>query len=106
MVVNVPNNGAVPFLPDKGVVEINCLVNKRGMSPIHKAYIPEPCWGLIAEVKNYEMLAVEAAVEGSITKMKQALLAHPLVREYSIIEKLVPDLLEGSKEYLPQFHLS
>lgn len=94
MVVNVPNNGAVPFLPDKGVVEINCLVNKRGMSPIHKAYIPEPCWGLIAEVKNYEMLAVEAAVEGSITKMKQALLAHPLVREYSIIEKLVPDLLE------------
>ena len=49
------------------------------------------------------MLAVEAAVEGNVTKMKQALLAHPLVREYSVVEKLVPDLLKGSKEFLPQF---
>ncbi len=105
MVVNVPNQGAVPFLPPEGVVEINCLVNRRGMSPLHKSYIPAPCWGLISEVKNYEMLAVEAAVEGSVTKMKQALLAHPLVREYSVVEKLVPELLEGSREYLPQFHL-
>ena len=103
MVVNVQNKGAVPFLPDDGVVEINCLVNKRGMAPIHKSYIPAPCWGLISEVKNYEMLAVEAAVEGNVTKMKQALLAHPLVREYSVVEKIVPDLLEGSKEFLPQF---
>lgn len=103
MVVNVQNKGAVPFLSDDGVVEINCLVNKRGMAPIHKSYIPAPCWGLISEVKNYEMLAVEAAVEGNVTKMKQALLAHPLVREYSVVEKLVPDLLEGSKEFLPQF---
>jgi 6-phospho-beta-glucosidase len=103
MVVNVPNKGAVPFLPDEGVVEINCLVNKRGMAPIHKSYVPAPCWGLIAEVKNYEMLAVEAAHDGDLIKMKQALLAHPLVREYSIIEKLVPNLLEGSKEFLPQF---
>ena len=58
---------------------------------------------MISEVKNYEMLAVEAAVEGNVTKMKQALLAHPLVREYSVVEKLVPDLLKGSKEFLPQF---
>lgn len=104
MVVNVPNKGAVDFLPNDGVVEINCLVNKRGMAPIRKLYVPKPCWGIISEVKNYEMLAVEAAAEGNVTKMKQALLAHPLVREYSIIEKLVPELLEGSKEYLPQFN--
>lgn len=104
MVVNVPNKGAVDFLPEDGVVEINCLVNKRGMAPIHKSYVPKACWGLISAVKNYEMLAVEAAVEGSVTKMKQALLAHPLVREYSTIEKLVPELLEGSREYLPQFN--
>lgn len=103
MVVNVPNRGAVPFLPENGVVEINCLVNRRGMSPIHQSHIPEGCWGLISEVKNYEMLAVEAAHEGSLEKMKLALLAHPLVRQYSIIEKLVPDLLEGSRDYLPQF---
>lgn len=105
MVVNVPNNGAIPFLPDSAVVEIPCLVNKRGMSPLHVRNIPEMCWGLIAAVKNYEQLAVEAAVEGSVTKMKWALLAHPLVREYDLVEKLVPELLEANKDFLPQFNL-
>lgn len=33
---------------------------------------------------------MEAAVEGNVTKMKWALLAHPLVREYELVEKLVP----------------
>lgn len=105
MVVNVPNDGAIPFLPDAAVVEINCLVNRRGMAPLHKAYCPPAVWGLIAAVKNYEMLAVEAAIEGSVEKMKLALLAHPLVRDYDLVEKLVPELLEANKEYLPQFHL-
>lgn len=107
MVVNVPNNGAIPFLPDSAVVEINCMVNQRGMQPIHKSLdkIPPMCWGLISEVKNYEQLAVEAAIEGSITKMKWALLAHPLVREYDLVEALVPELLEANKEFLPQFRL-
>lgn len=106
-VVNVPNNGAIPFLPDSAVVEINCMVNRRGMQPIHKSpdRIPPMCWGLISAVKNYEQLAVEAAVEGSVTKMKWALLAHPLVREYELVEALVPELLEANKEYLPQFNL-
>ena len=104
-VVNVPNNGAIPFLPDSAVVEINCMVNRRGLQPIHKSAdkIPPMCWGLIAAVKNYEQLAVEAAVEGSVTKMKWALLAHPLVREYALVEQLVPELLEANREYLPQF---
>ena len=105
MVVNVPNNGAIPFLPDPAVVEINCLVNRRGMAPLHKAYCPPQVWGLIAAVKNYEMLAVDAAIEGSVEKLKMALMAHPLVRDFALVEKLVPELLEANKEYLPQFSL-
>lgn len=104
MVVNVPNRGAVPFLPDSAVVEIGCLVNKTGMHPLHVAEVPDMCWGLIAAVKNYEQLAVEAAVEGDVRKMKLALLAHPLVREYHLVEKLVPELLEANQGFLPQFH--
>lgn len=104
MVVNVPNKGAIKFLPDDGVVEIGCLVNRRGMAPLNVAKVPEMCWGLIGAVKNYEQLAVEAAVEGDVRKMKLALLAHPLVRQYEFVEKLVPELLEANKEYLPQFY--
>ena len=50
MVVNVPNNGAISFLPDHAVVEIPCLVNKRGMSPLRVAKVPDMCWGMIAAV--------------------------------------------------------
>lgn len=103
MVINVPNRGTVSFLPDDAVIETGCLVNRSGIQPLHVSKVPQMCWGLIAAVKNYEQLAVEAAVEGNVRKMKLALLAHPLVRQYELVEKLVPELLEGSRDYLPQF---
>lgn len=103
MVVNVPNKGAIKFLPDNAVVEVGCLVNAHGISPIHVAKVPEMAWGLIAAVKNYEQLAVEAAVEGDIRKAKLALLAHPLVHDYEVVKELLPRLLEANREYLPQF---
>lgn len=105
MVVNVPNNGAISFLPDNAVVEIGCLVNRHGVAPLHVANVPQMAWGLISAVKNYEQLAVEAAVEGDVRKMKLALLAHPLVREFDLVEKLVPELLLANRDYLPQFKL-
>lgn len=105
MVVNVPNDGAIKFLPDNAVVEIGCLVNKKGVSPLNVAKVPEMCWGLIAAVKNYEQLAVESAVEGDVRKAKLALLAHPLVREYDLVEKLLPELMEANRPYLPQFKI-
>jgi 6-phospho-beta-glucosidase len=103
MIVNVPNNGTIKFLPDNAVVEVGCLVNRHGIMPINVAKVPEFAWGLIAAVKNYEQLAVEAAVEGDIRKMKLAMLAHPLVREWDIIEKMLPELLEANKEFLPWY---
>jgi 6-phospho-beta-glucosidase len=103
MVVNVPNQGAISFLPDNAVVEIGCLVNKTGIHPLHVGQIPPMCWGIISAVKNYEQLAVEAAVEGNVTKMKWALLAHPLVRQYELVEQLVPELLQANRAFLPQF---
>jgi len=92
MVVNVPNKGSVKFLPDDAVIETTCLVNRHGVQPLHVTEIPPMCWGIISEVKNYEQLAVEAAVEGDIRKAKLALLAHPLVRQYDLVEKLLPEL--------------
>lgn len=103
MVVNVPNKGAVKFLPDDAVIETGCMVNRHGVTPLAVTDVPPMCWGLISAVKNYEQLAVEAAVEGNIRKAKLALLAHPLVRQYDLVEKLLPELLEANKEYLPQF---
>jgi 6-phospho-beta-glucosidase len=100
-VVNVPNRGALPNLPDDAVIEAGCLVNRSGIHPLSIGKVPAPVWGLIASVKNYEQLAVEAAVHGDKNLALQALLAHPLVREYDIAKPLLEELLAANQAFLP-----
>ncbi|HWI65101.1 MAG TPA: 6-phospho-beta-glucosidase, partial [Symbiobacteriaceae bacterium] len=80
-VVNVPNNGTVSFLPDNAAIETACLVNASGIKPLALGEVPGAVRGIISAVKNYEQLAVEAAVTGDRRTALLALLAHPLVRE-------------------------
>jgi len=103
IIVNVPSRGAVKGLPDSAVVEIPCRVNAAGIVGLNVAEVPKSVWGLIAAVKNYEQLAVEAAVTGSRDTALLALLAHPLVREYDVARPLLEELLEANRDYLPQF---
>jgi 6-phospho-beta-glucosidase len=103
IVVNVPNNGAIQGFPDDAVVEIPCIVNAAGIKglPVPEGY--KPFWGLIAAVKEYEQLAVQAAVEGSRETALKALLAHPLVRDYDIAVPLLGELLEANRDFIPRF---
>lgn len=103
VIVNVPNRGAVPGLPDDAVVEIPCLVNAAGIHALRVPQLPHAVWGLIAAVKNYEQLVVEAAVSGSRERALLAMLAHPLIREYELAVSLLDELLEANRKYLPRF---
>jgi 6-phospho-beta-glucosidase len=103
IIVNVPNRGAIKGLPDDAVVEIPCIVNASGIHALHVPELPRTVWGIIAAVKNYEQLAVEAAVTGSRETALMALLAHPLVKDYDIAMPLLDELLEANRAYLPQF---
>lgn len=102
-VVNVPNNGAIPFLPTDASIETACLVNASGIRPLTFGSLPNSVWGLVAAVKNYETLTVEAAVEGSRDKALLALLAHPLIMDYDLAKPMLEELLEVNRRYLPQF---
>ncbi|MGE5530358.1 MAG: 6-phospho-beta-glucosidase [Patescibacteria group bacterium] len=103
MVVNTPNRGAIRMLPDDAVVEIGCLVDRAGIHPLALAAVPQAVWGLIAAVKNYEQLAVEAAVKGDRDLALLALVAHPLVRDYDLARPLLAEILETNRDFLPQF---
>jgi 6-phospho-beta-glucosidase len=102
-VVNTANNGVLPFLPNEAVIETPCLVNATGIMPLTQAPPPKAVWGLIAAVKNYESLAVEAAVTGNRDAALLALLAHPLIGDYEKAKEALDILLELNKGYLPQF---
>ncbi len=102
-VCNVPNKGIIPFLPDEAVVETACMVNASGAAPIAFKNFPDSVRGIVAAVKNYESLTVEAAVEGDRDKALFALLAHPLIMDYDLAKPLLEDLLQANRRFLPAF---
>ncbi len=102
-IVNVINNGSIIDLPDNGVVEVPCIIGGNGATPISMGRLEPYIRGLTQTVKYYEQLTVESAVEGDIKKARQALLVHPLVGAKAVAEGLLEKILEGNKEFLPQF---
>lgn len=103
-VVNTRNNGAIYQVPEDSVIEVNCLIDSRGATPLsYKERLPVEISGLIQQVKSYEILAVEAAVKGDINKALMALVANPLIPSVDTAKSLLKDLLEINKNYLPQF---
>ena len=103
LIVNTQNNGAYRYLPDDAVIEVPCMINKAGVHPLAVNEVPKMIWGLVASVKNYEQLTVEAAMTGDKTTALYALMAHPLVRDFEVAKGLLGDLLEANKKYLPNF---
>lgn len=102
-VVNVRHNGAVPGWPSDWVLEMPCRVDRSGIYPLPGEPLPLVCFGLLSQVKAYELLTVEAAVRGDRNLAYQALLAHPLGPSADQVQTVLDDLLETHRTHLPQF---
>jgi 6-phospho-beta-glucosidase len=101
--VNVRNNGAVKEWPADWVLEIPAKVDKSGIHPLSADPLPPACFGLISSVKMYEILTVQAAVNGDRNAAYQALLAHPLGPSADRVQEVLEDMLETNRQWLPQF---
>ena len=103
-VVNIKNNGTLPFMADDDVVEIAAVIGSDGATPVP---ITEPIndhiIGLMRVVKTYEKYAVEAAITGSDEAALKGLLVHPLVGDWEKAQKCFEEMKEAHKEYLPQY---
>ena len=101
--VNVRNHGAVKDWPADWVLEMPARVDRQGIHPLPSDPLPATCFGLIASVKVYEILTVQAAVHGDRNAAYQALLAHPLGPSADKVQEVLDDMLEMNKQWLPQF---
>jgi len=101
--VNVRNNGAVKEWPADWVLEMPAKVDQSGIHPLPAEPLPPACFGLISAVKMYEILTVQAAVNGDRNAAYQALLAHPLGPSADRVEEVLEDMLETNRQWLPQF---
>ena len=102
-VVNVKNNGAIPFMDSDDVVEVKCLVNRKGAHPIAIEAFDNPyVVGLMKAVKAYEKLTVRAAVNASQEEALAALLIHPLIGDYKKAKDVLDDMIAANADYLPR----
>lgn len=96
------NDGALPDLPDSAVVEIPARIDRDGAHPVALEPLAPKMRGLVQAAKDYEELAVGAAISGDRRAALRAIVANPLVG-WEAAEPLLEALLEANRPYLPRF---
>jgi 6-phospho-beta-glucosidase len=102
-VVNTRNDGAIPEIAADAVVEVACRIDRQGAHPLPVDPLAPEMLGLVQQAKAYERLTVRAAVEGDRDLALKALMANPLVRDYSVAAPLLAELLVANRAMLPRF---
>jgi 6-phospho-beta-glucosidase len=100
-VVNVRNNGTLPFLSDDAVIEVSATIGHHGATPVAVAPLSPLMSGLVAHVSAYEELAIEAALHGGRDRVAKAMLAHPLIGQYELAGQLADRLIAENAAFLP-----
>src|SRR3954471_2453609 len=100
-VVNLRNDGTLPFLADDAVIEVPASVSRSGLAAVPLAPLDPLYAGLVAHVTAYEDLALQAALHGGRQRVFEALLAHPLVWQVDLADGLTDRLIAHNQEHLP-----
>jgi len=99
-VVNVRNDGTFGFLADEAVIEVPAVIGAGGAVPVPTAPLAPLLRGLVGHMSAYEELAVDAALRGGRTRVVSALLAHPLIGQYDLAEKMADRLIAENASFL------
>jgi len=104
--VNLPNVGQIPNLPLGAVVETNAVFAKGSVRPVFAGAVSEELKTLfLPHLENHERI-LKAALCCDRILVYDAFEADPLVAarklDCAVIEKLVDDMIENTKAYLPE----
>jgi 6-phospho-beta-glucosidase len=96
-VVDVRNEGTLAGLADDDVVEVPARVDAHGTTPLPQSPLAPELLGLVQHVAAYERLTARAAKTGDLVTARKALLAHPLIGQYELVDELLVPLLAATK---------
>ena len=102
-VVDTLNQGAITNLPDDVVVEVSCRITKDGPQPLCIGELPLQISGLVQQLKAFEILTTNVALSGNYQDALVAMSINPLVQSEITAKKILDEMLEAHKQYLPQF---
>ena len=105
---NVINTGhLITNLPENACVEVPCLVDGMGIHPCHVGELPVQCAAMNMTNINVQLLTIEAAHTKKREHIYQAAMLDPHTGselDIETIKKMVDELLEAHKEFLPEYH--
>lgn len=100
---DVASMGCIQEFDPRCVCTTTSLVNAAGIHPLCFSKLPGHMMSKIYAAKEYEKLAVEAAVTGSYHAALEALVCNPLVNSYYKAKACLNELLVAEKQWLPNF---
>lgn len=100
VIVNTRNGRAVGFLEPDDVVEVPSYVHAGGIQPLAAGELPRSARGLVTQMKEYERMLVDAAVNADAGMAVRALALHPLVPGLSAAKELFAEYRELHGPYL------
>ncbi|MGF2054634.1 6-phospho-beta-glucosidase [Vagococcus fluvialis] len=103
MTVSTKNNGTITDLPYDCVVEVTCFITGKGPVPFNFGNFEPQERGLLQLMKSMELLTEDAAVSGDYGTLLQAFTLNPLITSGFKAKKMMDELLEVHKSYLPNF---
>lgn len=103
---NVLNNGLINNLPQDGIVEVACLVDKKGVQPTHFGSLPTHLATLDAQHMAFHDLVATSVLEEDREAAVHALMIDPLTAAVCSLEEIrqmFDEMAEAQRDYLPGF---
>ena len=102
-IANIPNRGSIPNLPVDAEVEVEAVVDARGARGVYMGEAPLVLKGILEKRFAWQELVTDAAVKGDRKLALQALLVDEMAIWPKKAQAMLDELLEASRELLPQF---
>ena len=97
LILNTANRSSLPFLDERAVVEVPCVVGRAGPVPVAIGQVPSHARALVEMMKDVERTTIDAALLGSRELAVKALSLHPLVPSVTTAR----EIFDGYRRRLP-----
>ncbi len=102
-IVNMPNGGCVPNLPEHALLEVEGVTDSGGVRGLEMGEAPPVLKGMLEKRIVWHELVADAAVTGDRDLVVQACLVDEMSIPPDRTEAMVDELLAASSDLLPQF---
>ena len=101
--VNIPNEGRIPNLPDEAIVELPTYIGKDGVENADIGALPLAIREILSKRITQQELQIDAALSGDRDLALRGLLFDDQITSLDAAEAILERSLKANDKYLPRF---